>query len=35
MTEFGLPGGVYLGILEPILTIDPRHLTLQGNFGTR
>lgn len=35
ITEFGLPGGAYFGILDPVLTIDPRHLTLQGNFGTR
>ncbi len=35
VTDFGLPGGVYLGILEPVLSFDERHLTLQGNFGTR
>lgn len=34
LTAFGLPAG-YLGILEPILSINPRHLVLQGNFGTR
>ncbi|MCB9506831.1 MAG: hypothetical protein H6698_02365 [Myxococcales bacterium] len=35
VTEFGLPAGAYLGLLEPILTVDERHLVLQGNFGTR
>lgn len=34
LSAFGLPGG-YLGILSPLLTIDSRHLVLQGNFGTR
>jgi hypothetical protein len=35
VSEFGLPSGAYFGILSPVLTIDPRHLTLQGNFGIR
>lgn len=34
LASFGIPGG-YLGILSPILSIDTRHLVLQGNFGTR
>ncbi len=35
VSEFGLPGGAYLGILEPLLDINPRHFVLGGNFGTR
>jgi hypothetical protein len=35
VSEFGLPGGAYLGILEPLLEITPRHFVLSGNFGTR
>ena len=35
VSDFGLPGGAYLGILEPVLEINPRHFVLGGNFGTR
>ena len=35
VSDFGLPGGAYLGILEPVMEINPRHFVLSGNFGTR